>query len=107
MTELQKNYDEAVEAYLDAFSKNHDTYLTVVSRYNIYDCADMFLALNDIRFCVDNEIDFSILSDWYWFTLETKCRINLPTYVRRMEDYPHIEDKRDYHIILLNEMIQD
>lgn len=104
---LQKDYENAVKNYINVFCLDNECDCVTVADFEVYDCADMYLAFKDIKYCVDNGIKFSLLSDWYWFTLETKCKINLHTYIRRLEDYPHIEDKRDYHIILLNERIKD
>ena len=104
---LQYDYENAVKNYINVFCLDNDCDLETVTEFEVYDCADMYLAFKDIKLCVDKGIKFSVLTDWYWFTMETKCKINLATYVRRLKDYTPIADIRDYHIILLNEMIKD
>ncbi len=104
---LQTDYENAVKNYINVFCKINECECVPVTDFEVYECADMYLSFKDIKYCVDNGIKFALLVDWYWFTLETKCKINLATYIRRLEDYPHIDDKRDYHIILLNELIKD
>ena len=103
---LQTDYENAVKNYINVFCLDNYCECNAVTDFEVYDCADMYLAFKDIKFCVDEGIKFQVLTDWYWFTSETKCKINLATYVRRLKDYP-IADIRDYHIILLNELIKD
>jgi hypothetical protein len=104
---LQTDFENAVKNYINVFCLDNECDCETVTEFEVYDCADMYLDFKDIKFSVDQGIKFSLLSDWYWFTSETKCKINLETYIRRLKDYEQIEDKRDYHIILLNEMIKD
>ena len=101
---IEKKFENSVREYILAFDAKYETDTEEVDFANMYFVADMYLSLNDIRYCVDNDVEFDDLYAWYWFIVETKCRINLNNYLRRKEDYPE-SDHKDLQIILLNEMI--
>jgi hypothetical protein len=103
MSKLATDLTNAVNAYIQAFEAKYETDTKCVDFGVMYETADMYLSFTDIIHCIDNDIQFSDLSAWYWFTTETKCKINLQTYLRRKLDYP--SDHKDFQIILLNEMI--
>jgi hypothetical protein len=104
MSKLATALTKAVNAYIKAFDAKYETDTECVTFGVMYDTADMYLTFFDIIQCVDNDIQFDDLYSWYWFTVETKCKINLQTYLRRKADYPE-SDHKDLQIILLNEMI--
>ena len=104
MSKLSTNLTNAVNAYITAFDAKYETETLCTEFGVMYEVADIFLSFTDIVHCIDNDIQFSDLYAWYWFTLYTKCKINLLTYLRRKQDYPD-SDHKDFQIILLNEMI--
>jgi hypothetical protein len=104
MSKLATDLTNAVNAYIKAFDAKHETDTVEVTFLELYEVADMYLSFIDIVYCINNDIQFDDLFEWYWFTNETKCKINLQTYLRRKADYPE-SDHNDFQIILLNEMI--
>jgi hypothetical protein len=94
----------AVNAYIQDFDAKYETDTECVTFLALYEVADMYLSFVDIVYCIDNDIQFSDLYAWYWFNTNTKCKINLQTYLRRKADYQE-SDHKDFQIILLNEMI--
>jgi hypothetical protein len=104
MSKLATDLTNAVNAYIKAFDAKYETDTEYVTFLELYEVADMYLNFVDIIYCIDNDIQFDDLYSWYWFTVETKCKINLPTYLRRKLDYPET-NHQSLQIILLNEMI--
>ena len=104
MIKLATDLTNAVNAYIKAFDAKYQADTQCVDFGLVYEVADMFLSLTDIVHCIDNDIQFSDLYAWYWFTFYTKCKINLQTYLRRKADYPET-NHQSLQIILLNELI--
>lgn len=111
---LQDRYDSIKKAYIVAFEKHTKIDFDYESGL-IFFFGDYCFDFDTIRLVVDDKIDVKSLVQWYWFTLEYKCKINLPTYVRRLVDFKNsgvdleqysIEfDYKYYHLMLLNELI--
>jgi hypothetical protein len=104
MSKLATDLTQFVNAYIKAFDAKYQTDTECVDFGVMYEVDDMYLSFVDIVHCIDNDIQVDDLYSWYWFTVETKCKINLQTYLRRKADYPD-GDHKDFQIILLNEMI--
>jgi hypothetical protein len=104
MSKLATDLTNAVNAYIKAFDAKYETDTVEVTFLELYECADMYLSFVDIVYCIYNDIQFDDLFAWYWFTTDTKCKINLQTYLRRKSDYPD-SNHQSLQIILLNEMI--
>jgi len=104
MSKLNNDLKNAVNAYIQGFDAKYETDTEEVDFMMLYTVADMYLSFVDIVYCIDNDIQFDDIYSWYWFTVETKGKINLQTYLRRKIDYPE-SDHKDFQIILLNEMI--
>lgn len=104
MSKLASDLTNAVNAYIQAFDAKYQTETECVDFGVMYEVDYMHLSFADIIHCIDNDIQVYDLSFWYLFTTNTKCKINLQTYLRRKQDYPEC-DHKDFQIILLNEMI--
>jgi hypothetical protein len=104
MSKLAAHLTKAVNAYIKAFDAKYKTHTECVDFGLVYEVADMYLSFTDIVYCINNDIQFSDLYAWYWFITDTKCKINLQTYLRRKAEYP-VTSHEYFQIILLNEMI--
>ncbi len=88
MTKLQKDFEDAVDAYLKEFDKMYDTTLNFVNNFT-FECADMYLDFLDIKFVVDKKVPFDFLYEWHYFIVEyhEKIKITLPVYVEKRNEY--------------------
>ena len=75
MTKLQQDYDNACNAYLEAFCKQYDMQYdddAWVAREvgTIAEVSDLFLSMQDIKLCVDKNVKWEDLIQWYDYNLD-------------------------------------
>ena len=104
---LSERYHSLKSAYIKAFVKHTEIDFEFESGEILF-FGDYCFDFDTIRQVVDNSIPFETLSQWYWFTVEYKCKINLVSYWKREADFVETQynfDYKDYQLMLLNEMI--
>ena len=104
---LSERYHSLKSSYIKAFEKQTELEFEHESGEILF-FGDYCFNFDTIRQVVDNSIKFKTLSQWHWFTVEYKCKINLVSYWKReidvKENIPY-SDYKDYQLMLLNEMI--
>lgn len=75
MTKLQQDYDNACNAYLKTFCEQYDMQYdddAWVAREvgTIAEVSDLFLSMQDIKLCVDKNVKWEDLIQWYDYNLD-------------------------------------
>ena len=88
---MKKKFEKICNKYLKKFAKTHDLQSEGwVGNFvgTIVCLSDYFFNFDDIRYFVDNKIEWSIIIGWYDFCLERKI-ISCKAYIKLFEDYKH------------------
>lgn len=76
-------YELSVNSYVALFCKENDCNLECwIGGIGQVACiSDMNIPFDDVKFCVDNDVNFDFLYHWYHFNVEAgKFMINLKSY---------------------------
>ena len=110
---LKERLTSVYTAYVSKFEKQIGLEIDYIPKSfdSILCFGDYYFNIDDVIKAVDINISFNTLSNWYWLTVETKCKINMQNYKKREEYFKHLHDLlpydyKDFHIMLLNEMIK-
>jgi hypothetical protein len=99
MTKLQENFNKAVHAYIDEFQKRYEIEFDGWVGDIIGEIAtwgEFFFNFSEIKYCIDNNISFNYLVNWYDLILKYQnCFINLKSYIKMRKD---AEAKENFNI---------
>ncbi len=103
MKNLDKKYNKIVNKYCKIFAKKHEIDFDgwVADRVGeIANFGDYFFDFREIKFCIDNDISFDYLSDWYFFCVEFQkiADYNFENYCKLRQDF---EYKKGFGFVLL------
>ena len=98
----------AIDNIVKEFSKKYDVEVLVINNlctYDVYQCADMYIDLATITYCIKDDIQFDTLYNWYWFNLHN-MRILLSKYIAEKSNVLPDCDVNEYHIYLLTKELK-
>lgn len=116
MKNLNKKYIKIINSYCNKFAKKYEIDFDgwVGNRVGeIAYFADYFFDFLEIKFCIDNNISFDYLNDWYYYVIEfyPKANCNLENYCKLRRDFEirkgFLFNLNDFEKYLLNLMISD
>ncbi len=76
--ELRKNFENAVEDYCKAFCKKYELEDYSPDMWvgdhigGIIEVSDYFFNFDDVKYCIDNDVDWMELTTWYDYCIELK-----------------------------------
>jgi hypothetical protein len=86
---IKADYENAVLAYIKEFEAISEIEFEgwTGNFGTIANFADYFIDFNDLRYVIDNDVDFADFSTWHWYCVENNdMYYNIDSYVRLLRD---------------------